>query len=393
MHDKVTVDRDAGGLRFFRFQISIQHHFVAGNTDRAFRHIVHHDTRPRNINAAVEGEQLRRGDKYHIRRRIETDHRRYGDPHLAAFGGDPRPPVIQLAPVRIAAEVDLPLLGAHHALKRRALAVKVHRQLARLHVERHKVAVNIHAVQLHLPEQLRTLRIAGQTQVSAQRTRRFFAAREDSVDHADGEVADIDVAAQISPPLRIGDLHLPVKLPVIGQSHHPAEIGAVVAQPGIQIKGVEGHQQRRVVNGLRHAHVAPGKGHFTLRQARFRCIPADVCLAAEDAAGFGGLRHKGLHHRQIEAVQVHHRAPFGPGVDSLRHAQFRIRVSPAVRPDADLLLRVAVIQRNRPIQGPWPDRGGKACIAEAAFPAFGGAIEAACELQLTGYRLALHAQL
>jgi hypothetical protein len=58
--------------------------------------------------------------------------------------------------------------GVHRPLQGRAGAVEVHRQLARLHIKRHKVTVDIHAAQLHLAEQLRALHVAAQAQTGVE---------------------------------------------------------------------------------------------------------------------------------------------------------------------------------------------------------------------------------
>ena len=50
MDIQVAVDRYASGLLFSGFQIFIEHNFIAGDANRAFRHFVNHDTRPRNVN-------------------------------------------------------------------------------------------------------------------------------------------------------------------------------------------------------------------------------------------------------------------------------------------------------------------------------------------------------
>jgi hypothetical protein len=65
--------------------------------------------------------------------------------------------------------------------------------------------------------------------------------------------------------------------------------------------------------------------------------PSHIGFTAKDAAGLGGVRHKRFQHRQIEAVEVYLRAPFRAGINGLRHAEFGIRVGPAVRPDTDFL--------------------------------------------------------
>ena len=103
---QVAVDRDPGALLINRLEVFVEHHFIRRHANRALRHLVDHDPRPGHIHLAIEVEQAWRGGKHHVRRYIETDHRRHRDPHPAAF--------------------------------RRNL------RLARLHIKRHKVAVDIH---------------------------------------------------------------------------------------------------------------------------------------------------------------------------------------------------------------------------------------------------------
>ncbi|MND96622.1 hypothetical protein D3C80_889210 [compost metagenome] len=263
---------------------------------------MHHDTCPRHIDAAIKGKQAWRRFKYHVRRHVKTHHRRHGNTHFAAFRGYARAPVINLGPVRITAQVDLPLLGTHNPSQRRACAVEVHRNLAWLHIKWHKVAVDIHSVQLHLTKQLRALQISRQPQISAEHPRRFFTTREDRVHHRKVNVADIHVTAQITLPLRIGNLHLTVELAVIRQTNQPAQLSAIVMQIGFQIQRVKRHRQRCVVHRLRDLHVTPGERHAALRQALFGGVPCHIGLTAEYAAGLRGLRHKRFQHRQIKAV-------------------------------------------------------------------------------------------
>ena len=286
----------------------------------------------------------------------------------------------------------MPLAGVHRPLQGRARAVEVHRQLARLHIKRHKVAVDIHPAQLHLAEQLRTFHIAAQTQTGVEPSLCLFTASENRVDHRQREVADIDVAAEITPPLRVGDLHLPIQLTIVGQADKPAQLGAIVMQVGAEVQRIECHRQRRVVDHLGHLDVAPAEGHFALRQPLFGGVPAHIGITGKHAAGLGRLRHKRLKHRQIEAVEVHSRPPAGARVDGLRDAKLGVRVGPAVWPNADFLLLVAVVQRNAARQRYRPYRRLEAGIAQRASPAFGLTIEAACQRQLAGNRIALHAQ-
>lgn len=88
--------------------------------------------------------------KHYVRRHIHSHHRRYSNPYLTAFRRYPRPPVFDLAPVGVTVQVDVTLLGPHGPRKRRAHTVKVDRKLARLHIKRHKVAVDIHTRNLQL---------------------------------------------------------------------------------------------------------------------------------------------------------------------------------------------------------------------------------------------------
>ncbi|MNY21893.1 hypothetical protein D3C86_1554720 [compost metagenome] len=222
MNSQITVNRNPSAFSLDRLQIIIKHHLIAGDTDGAFRHVMNHDARPRHIDAPIEGKQAWCRFEDHIRGNVEAHHRWHGDAHPATFRRHARAPVINLTPVCVTAQVDLPLLGTHHARERRTHAVEVHRNLARLHIKRHKVAVDIHAVELHLTKQLRALGIATQTQISAEHPGCLFAAREDWVDHRQVHIADIDVAAQITSPLRIGNLHLAVELTVVGQTNQPA---------------------------------------------------------------------------------------------------------------------------------------------------------------------------
>ncbi|MNZ98991.1 hypothetical protein D3C78_1182980 [compost metagenome] len=126
-----------------------------------------------------------------------------------------------------------------------------------MHIKWHKVAVDIHPVQLHLTKQLRALQISRQPQIGAEHPRCFFTAREYRVHHRKVNVADIHVSAQITLPLRIGNLYLPVELAVIGEANQPAQFGAVVMQIGFQIQRVKRHRQRCVVHRLRDLHVTP----------------------------------------------------------------------------------------------------------------------------------------
>ncbi len=274
----------------------------------------------------------------------------------------------------------------------RARAVEVHRQLARLHIKRHKVAVDIHPAQLHLAEQLRTFHIAAQTQTGVEPSLCLFTTSENRVDHRQREVADIDIAAEITPPLRVGDLHLPIQLTIVGQADKPAQLGAIVVQVGAEVQRIERHRQRRVVDDLGHLDVAPAEGHFALRQSLFGGVPAHIGITSKHAAGLGRLRHKRLEHRQIEAVEIHPRPSAGARVNGFRHAELGVRVGPAVWPDADFLLQIAIVQRNAARQRYRPHRRLEAGIAQRALPAFGLTIEAACQRQLAGNRIALHAQ-
>ncbi|MNL37517.1 hypothetical protein D3C87_1596670 [compost metagenome] len=160
-----------------------------------------------------------------------------------------------------------------------------------------------------------------------------------------------------------------------------------------QIQGLERYRQRRVVHRLGHFYVTSRERDVALRKPFFGGVPRYIGFTAEDAAGFGGLRHKRFQHRQIEAVEIHHRAPFRARINSLRHAQLGVRVSPAVWPDTDFLLGVAVIQRDGTGERKRPHRRGEAGIIQNPFPALLLAVETARQMQLTRNRLALHAQL
>ena len=178
------------------------------------------------------------------------------------------------------------------------------------------------------------MRIPRQTQVGAEHPRRLFSPREDRIHHRQVEVANIDVAAEIAPPLRIGNLHLSVKLTVVGQADQPSQFSTIVTQVSVHIQGVERYRQRRVIDLLRHLHVTPGERNAALRQPLFGGVPRDVRFTAEDPAGLGGFRHKRFQHRQVETVEVDLRASFRARINGLRHAQLSIRVGPAVWPNA-----------------------------------------------------------
>ena len=115
---QVAVDRNAGGLRFLGLQIVVKHDHIAGHPYCALRQVVYHDTRPRHIHVAIEGEQAWRGFKDHVRRDIQADHWRYGNTYPTAFSRDARPPVVYLTPVGIAAQVNFSLLRTHHTRQR-----------------------------------------------------------------------------------------------------------------------------------------------------------------------------------------------------------------------------------------------------------------------------------
>ena len=134
-------------------------------------------------------------------------------------------------------------------------------------------------------------------------------------------------------------------------------------QIGAEVQRIERHRQRGVIDHLGHFDVAPAEGHFTLRQPLFGGVPADIGITGKDAAGLGRLRHKRLEHRQVEAVEIHPRPPAGACVNGLRHAELGVRVGPAVWPDADFLLLVAVVQRDTARQRHRPHRRLEAGIA------------------------------
>ena len=237
------------------------------------------------------------------------------------------------------------------------------------------------------------MRIPRQTQVGAEHPRRLFSPREDRIHHRQVEVTNIDVAAEIAPPLRIGNLHLSVKLTVVGQADQPSQFRTIVTQVSVHIQGVERHRQRRVIDLLRHLHVTPGEGNAALRQSLFSGVPRDVRFTAEDPAGLGGFRHKRFQHRQVKTVEVDLRASFRARINGLRHAQLSIRVGPAVWPNADLLLRIAVVQRDGSGQHQRADRRAEAGVIQHALPARCLAVKTARQVHLPGDRLALHAQL
>ena len=164
-------------------------------------------------------------------------------------------------------------------------------------------------------------------------------------------------------------------------------------QIGGEVESIESHRQRRVVDRLSDLHVTPVQRHFALRQPLFGGVPTHIGIAAKHAAGLGRFRHKRLQHREVETVEVHHRAPACPGVDGLRYAQLGVRVSPAVRPDADFLFEVTVIQRDIARQRHRPHRGLETGVAQRASPALRFAVKAPRQRQLPGDRIALHPQL
>ena len=92
--------------------------------------------------------------------------------------------------------------------------------------------------------------------------------------------------------MRIGNLHLPVKLTIIGQTDKPPQLRAVVMQIGTQVEGIKRHRQRCVVHLLYHLHVTTRERHATLRQPLFGRVPRDIGFPTKDAAGLSRLRHK-----------------------------------------------------------------------------------------------------
>ena len=237
------------------------------------------------------------------------------------------------------------------------------------------------------------MQIAAEAQVRIELPFRLLSAGEDRVNHRQREVIDIHITAEVTAPLRVGNLHLAIQLTVVGQANQPAELRTVVMQFGREVQRIEGNRQRRIVDHLGDFDIATVQRHFALRQPLFGGVPADIRIAAEYAAGLGRLRHKRLQHRQIKAVQIHHRPSAGTGVDGLRHAQLGVRVSPAVRPDTDFLFAITVIQRDVARQGNRPYRRLEAGIAQRPFPAFLFTIETPRQRQLPGNRIALHFQL
>jgi hypothetical protein len=104
---QVAVDRDTGALLLigFRFLSSIT---SSDETPTALSGTSLTDTRPGHINAAIKVKQAWRGGKHHVRRHIQTHHRRYGNPHPAALRRNLRAPVVNLRPVGVAAEAICP---------------------------------------------------------------------------------------------------------------------------------------------------------------------------------------------------------------------------------------------------------------------------------------------
>lgn len=94
----------------------------------------------------------------------------------------------------------------------------------------------------------------------------LFTAREDGVHHRQIEVANIDVTAQITAPLRVCYLHLSVKLSVVGQTNQPAQLGTVIVQVGGQIQRFKRHGERRIIHALRDLHVTSAQGDLPLWQ-------------------------------------------------------------------------------------------------------------------------------
>lgn len=157
---QITVDGNRRCLRRFWLQVIIEHNHIAGDANRTLWQVVHHNSRPRNVHTPIQREQRRRRVKDHIRRDIRAHHRRNGNPHPAAFRRHPRAPVVNLAPVGVTVQVNLPLLCSHDTGERRTRTAKVHGELARLHLKRHKITVNIQRAKLQLTKQLRALYIA-----------------------------------------------------------------------------------------------------------------------------------------------------------------------------------------------------------------------------------------
>ena len=95
----------------------------------------------------------------------------------------------------------------------------------------------------------------------------------------------------------------------------------------------------------------------------------------------------------VEPVE-HHAGPAAlAGFNGLRHAQLGVRVLPTVRPDADFLLGVQVVQRDGARQAPFPDRRIETGVVQIAAPALLLTIEATLQGQLAGDRLAVNLQL
>ncbi|MPN40625.1 hypothetical protein SDC9_188163 [bioreactor metagenome] len=136
------------------------------------------------------------------------------------------------------------------------------------------------------------MHIAAQPQVGVDHPCRFFTAREDGVHHRQIEVANIDVTAQITAPLRVCYLHLSVKLSVVGQTNQPAQLGTVIVQVGGQIQRLKRHGERCIIHALRDLHVTSAQGDLPLWQPLFGGVPTHIGFTGEHAAGLGCLRHK-----------------------------------------------------------------------------------------------------
>ncbi len=54
--NQVTVNRNRRRFRLFRLQVIVKHHHIAGDAYCAFRQIVHHDARSRDIHATIEAK-------------------------------------------------------------------------------------------------------------------------------------------------------------------------------------------------------------------------------------------------------------------------------------------------------------------------------------------------
>ncbi|MNS67302.1 hypothetical protein D3C72_1005500 [compost metagenome] len=254
------------------------------------------------------------------------------------------------------------------------------------------MTIYINLIQRHPAINQRLLRTATQAQIGIQHARGFLPLHQRRIDHRQRDIGDIDVAADNASYLRIGNLYVTVKLAIIGQLDQPVGLRTTVGQAGIKVQPIKGDRQRVALHLLNHLHAVTHQGNFCVRQRTSR-FPAYVRPPGEHAAQSGLRTEERFYHRQIKAVQHHAGLATRAGFDGFRHAQFGVRVLPAVRSNTDFLRGVQVIQRNGASQSPFAHRSIETGIVQVAAPALLLAIETALQRQLTGYRLAVNFQL